>query len=169
MAADGFFHPEARVELVDGIVYDMAPQSSFHSTAVCALQEALRGIFSSGCTLRVQMPLALGDDAEPEPDLAVVPGRFEDYAFAHPSTALLVAEVADSSLVHDRRRKGPLYARNGIPEFWLVDLTRKTLEVHRQPEGGIYRSRTLLAQEDSVSPLLRPDAVLAVASLFPWG
>lgn len=168
MAAAGFFPPEARVELVEGVVYDMAPQTSFHSTGVYAFEEELRAVFSSGYAIRAQMPLALGDDSEPEPDIAVVPGSFKDYAYAHPTTAVLVVEVADSSISHDKRRKIPLYAQAGIPESWLLNLRRKVLEVYRDPVDGLYRSRTLLRLGDTVSPLARPEAVLSVASFFPW-
>lgn len=168
MAAKGLFPPDARVELIEGIVYDMTPQSSFHSTGLRALQESLRPVFSSGYDLRVQMPLVLGDDSEPGPDLAVVPGTFEDYAYSHPTTAVLAVEVADSSLLRDRRLKIPLYARAGIPEAWLLNLKRTVLEVYRDPVDGAYRSRTVLRPGESVSPLARPDVSLAVADFFPW-
>src|SRR5262245_42631364 len=78
----GFFPPEARLELIDGLIYDMPPQTSFHSTAVRATQEALRQVFREGFDIRVQLPLELEDDSEPEPDVAVVPGHFADYSFA---------------------------------------------------------------------------------------
>src|SRR4029077_12769197 len=142
---------------------------SFHSTGVYAFEEELRAVFASGNAIRAQMPLALGDDSEPEPDIAVVPGSFKDYAYAHPTTAVLVVEVADSSITHDKRRKIPLYARAGIPESWLLNLQKKAREVSRDPmDGRLYRSRTLLRLGDTVSPLARPEAVLSVASFFPW-
>ena len=168
LVESGAFPPEARLELVDGLVYRMNPQSSFHSTGVRAVQENLKSAFPDGFDIRVQMPLALGGDSEPEPDIAVVPGHFSDYSFAHPTTAVLVVEVADSSLLHDRRRKIPLYARVGIPEAWLLILPRKVLEVYRDPRDGTYQSRTVLRIRDSVSPLSRPDVVIPVASCFPW-
>ncbi|HKV08836.1 MAG TPA: Uma2 family endonuclease [Thermoanaerobaculia bacterium] len=167
-AEEGFFPPDARVELIEGIVYDMAPQSSFHSAGIGALTQALRTAFPEGHEFRIQMPLALGEYSEPEPDLAVVPGSFIDYIYAHPTTALLVCEVADSSLLHDRRRKVPLYARCGIPEVWLHNLKEKTLEVYRDPVAGQYRSKTVLRKGETVSPLTRPDIQIAIADLFPW-
>lgn len=164
----GFFPPDARLELIDGLIYHMAPQTSFHSTAVRAVQDAVAKVFSSGFDIRIQMPLALGDDSEPEPDVAVVPGHFADYSFSHPATAALVVEVADSSLLHDRRRKIPLYSRAGIPEAWLLVLKKKTLEVYRDPGEEGYRSRTALRLGDSVSPLGRPEVSLPVEAFFPW-
>jgi Uma2 family endonuclease len=168
LVESGAFPPEARLELVDGLVYRMAPQTSFHSTGVRAAQEILREAFYDGFDIRVQMPLALGEDSEPEPDVAVVAGHFADYSFSHPATAVLVVEVAESSLLHDRQKKIPLYARAGIPEAWLLVLPRRTLEVYRDPWEGAYRSRTVLKIGDAVSPLARLDISIPIAAFFPW-
>jgi Uma2 family endonuclease len=166
MAEAGFFHSEARVELIDGIVYDMAPQGSFHSTAFRLAEDALRLVFPD-LEVRGQLPLALGEDSEPEPDLAVVPGGPRDYTHAHPTMALLVVEVADQSLLHDQRMKVPIYALHGIPECWILNLRNKTLEVFRDPSGETYRTKLILRAGDSVAPLARPEAVIAVADLLP--
>lgn len=168
MAADGYFHPDSRVELIDGTIYDQVPQSSRHSTGVALLGDALRPAFSTDAVVRVRGPLALGDDSEPEPDIAVVPGGFRDYVNSHPSAALLVVEVSsDQSLLYDRRIKLPLYARYEIPECWVLNLREEALEVYREPSGGLYRSRVSLIEGDTVSPLTRPDAVIEVAELIP--
>jgi len=168
MAARGFLAPDARVELVDGIVYDMTPQGSFHSAGVCACQKILERIFGDNHHVRVQMPLALGEYSEPEPDIAVVRGGYQDYAFAQPTTAVLLVEVADKSLFHDRKRKIPDYARSGIPEAWLMDLKTTVLEVYRDPRDGVYQTRLKLRLGDMVFPLARPEAEIAVADLFFW-
>ena len=169
LAAKGFFRPSARVELIEGIIYDMAPQNSHHATAFRLAHEALRLLFppSAGYEIRGQLPLALGDDSEPEPDLAVVTGSIRDYSDRHPTTALLVVEIADSSLLHDRKRKIPLYARFGVPEAWLCNLVRRTLEVYRDPVQGRYQTQRILRMGDAVSPLSRPDVSLNVADLLP--
>jgi Uma2 family endonuclease len=168
MAAQGFFAPDARVELVDGIVYDMTPQGSFHSAGVCACQKILDRIFSDGHDVRVQMPLAIGECSEPEPDLAVVSGSYQDYAFSQPRTAVLVVEVADKSLAHDRKRKIPDYARAGIPEVWVMNLKAAVLGVYRDPRDGVYQTRLKVRIGDKVSPLAEPAAEIAVAELFFW-
>jgi Uma2 family endonuclease len=168
LVESGAFPPDARLELVDGLVYRMTPQSSFHSTGVRAVEQNLKTAFSDGFDIRVQMPLALGESSEPEPDVAVVPGHFSDYSFSHPNTAVLVVEVADSSLLYDRQKKIPLYAQAGIPEAWLLVLPQRVLEVYCDPRDGIYQSRTVLRIGDSVSPCSRPDVVIQVASFFPW-
>lgn len=169
LAAQGFFRPGQRVELVEGVIYDLAPQNSHHSTAFRLAQEALRTVFppEAGYEIRGQLPLALEEDSEPEPDLAVVPGGIRDYLHQHPTTALLVVEIADSSLLHDRKRKIPLYARSGIPEAWLCNLVRRTFEIYRDPVNGVYQIRIVLRAGDQVSPLSRPEASLEISGLLP--
>jgi Uma2 family endonuclease len=155
LAARGFFPPGKRVELIEGVIYDMSPQNSLHATAVRLANEALRVAFppTAGFEIRSQLPLALSEDSEPEPDLAVVHGSIRDFRDDHPTTALLVVEVADSSLLHDRKRKLPLYARSGIPEAWLLNLVRRELEIYRDPVDGAYQTRIVLRVGDTVSPL----------------
>jgi Uma2 family endonuclease len=113
------------------------------------------------------MPLALDDTSEPEPDVAVVPGKARDYTFAHPTTAALVVEVADTSLALDRKTKQAVYARNGIPEYWVVNLQDHCLEVYRGPQGDQYQFRTVLRHGETVAPLANPDRAIAVADLLP--
>jgi Uma2 family endonuclease len=167
---EGFFHPEDRLELVCGLLYERSQHSPLHATGVQCAYHLLRPLFDQdhGCFIRILAPLALGSDSEPEPDLAVVPGRIEDYFSAHPTTAVLIVEVADSSLLHDRKRKKRLYARAGIPEYWLVNLVDGCLEVYRNPQEGIYTESTILRGEDTLSPLERPKASLRVADLLPF-
>jgi Uma2 family endonuclease len=169
LAARGFFPPGKRVELVEGVIYDMSPQNSLHATALRLANEALRTVFppAAGFEIRSQLPLALSEDSEPEPDLAVVHGSIRDFRDSHPTTALLVVEVADSSLLHDRKRKIPLYARSGIPEAWLLNLVRRALEVFRNPVHGVYQTRMALRAGDTVSPLSCPEAVIDVSDLLP--
>jgi len=111
MMEAGIFAPGERVELIDGEIVEMSPQHSAHSTAVSLSAEALCTAFGAGFDVRTRMPLALDLYSEPEPDVAVVPGSPRDYRDAHPTTALLVVEVADSTEAYDRDQKGSLYAR----------------------------------------------------------
>ncbi|HVT19458.1 MAG TPA: Uma2 family endonuclease [Thermoanaerobaculia bacterium] len=168
LAEAGLLRPEQRVELVDGVIYDMTPQSSLHATAVSLAENALQKLFPEGFDIRVQMPLVLAADSEPEPDLAVVPGTPRDYRDAHPSYAVLIVEVAGASLAHDRRRKAPLYARAGIPELWILDFTSSVLTVYREPHEGSYRSVVVLGREASVRPQgAGAGAPVLVADLLP--
>lgn len=164
---EGFFQPGERVELVDGVLYEMSPQKPYHAEGVSLAHIQLLPLFSKDLYLRIQMPLALGPNSEPEPDIAVVPGSPRSYGSSHPTSALLVVEVAESSLLHDRRRKASLYARAGIPEYWLTNLVDWQLEVFRDPQNGEYSSYTILRTGDSLSPLVRPELRIAVADLLP--
>ncbi|HTQ81413.1 MAG TPA: Uma2 family endonuclease [Thermoanaerobaculia bacterium] len=164
-AAAGCFAPAGRVELIEGIVYDMSPRSSRHSAVVRLVEKALNRI-GTGWDVRGQMPLALGADSEPEPDVAVVAGSPRDYLLRHPTAAVLIVEVADASLAHGRKRKAPLYARAGIAECWIIDLTAEALEVYREPSPEGYRSHAALRAGDSLTPLHGTRAI-AVADLLP--
>jgi Uma2 family endonuclease len=163
-----------RVELIRGEVIEMSPQESLHATAVVLLDDAIRSIFGEGFVVRVQLPLCLGSDSDPEPDLAVVSGRPRDYIRSHPSDAILVVEAADSSLEHDRTRKAEVYAAAGIQDYWIVNLVDRQIEVYRKPRRGSgpsarcgYAERTVLEVTTSVSPLALPEATLRVADLMP--
>ena len=122
-----------RLELLDGLLVVREPQGSPHAAIVAQIGQVLASAFGAGWHPRLHAPLALGEDSEPEPDVAVVAGTPRDYVGAHPSTAALVVEVADSTLRLDRRLKGSLYARAGLRDYWIVNLVRGVLEVHREP------------------------------------
>ncbi len=170
----GVFGEDEHLELLDGLLVVREPQGSGHGAAVVALQDALRAAFGSRFHVRPQLPVALDDASEPEPDAVVVRGRPWDYRAGHPTTPLLVAEIAVSSLAVDRRLKGGLYARAGIPDYWVVNLRDEVLEVYRRParspssrHGWKYRSVRLLRRGATISPLAAPRARIAVADLLP--
>ena len=167
MVEAGVFHPEARLELVEGEIVNMTPQGSFHSTITQLLNEALRAVFGKGFTVRVQMPLAIDERSEPEPDIAVVAGAPRDYLNAHPETALLIVEVADTTLGFDRIRKKRLYARNGIRDYWIVDINAARLEVYRDPVADDYASKVSYGRGDRIRPLAATGSPLEVAELLP--
>lgn len=173
MAEIGLFRNQ-RVELIEGEIISMAAMNSSHRTVINLADDLLRSIFGAGYFVSVQCPLALGPASEPEPDIAVIAGNIRDYTNAHPTTAALIVEVAESSLAHDRRYKGSLYARAGILDYWIINLKRRRLEVRRRPQtdaaesfGYGYAEITLYGPNDTVSPLARPDALLQVRDLLP--
>jgi len=149
----------------------MTPQGSRHATAVRLVEEALRQAFGQGFDVRVQLPLAIDPDSEPEPDLAVVPGSPRDYKDAHPRTAVLVVEVADATLAFDRERRARLYARAGIQDYWVLNLVERQLEVHRTPttsgQSPRYQDIRTITASQSIAPLGCPDVSIAVADLLP--
>lgn len=163
-----------RIELLDGLLVVAEPQSSPHMATVTHVAEVLTAVFGPGWHARVQGPLALDDASEPEPDVAMVPGRPLDYVASHPITAPLVVEVANASLRLDRRFKAGLYARAGVPEYWIVNLVDQALEVHRNPQpapnhelGWIYRSVQRCDRSMVVTPLAAPGARIPVTQLLP--
>lgn len=170
----GIFRPGERLELLAGHLVVSEPQGSLHATAVGLVEDALRACFGPGWVVRVQMPIALDDDSEPEPDVAVVPGTRRDYELGHPSRPALLVEVAESSLDDDRGDKAGLYARAGVPEYWIVNLVDRVLEVHREraaspdvPSAWSYRATTSLGPGTSVAPLAHPGVLIEVAALLP--
>lgn len=174
MAEAGVFRPGERVELIGGKIVTMSPQNSPHFTAICLVEDTLRMVFGSGYIVRVQGPLDVSPASQPEPDIAVVRGSVRDYATAHPTTALLVVEVAESSLPFDRGEKASLYASVDVPEYWVVNLLDRRLEVYRdpcpitgQPYGYGYRRCTHYFATDSVTPLAAPSGIVKVADLLP--
>ena len=163
----GILGPDDRIELIEGQLLTMAAQGSRHAATVDSVGEILRGVFGDGCRVRLQCPLAMGDDSEPEPDLAVVPGRAFDYLDAHPTTALLVVEVSDDLLRRDRTVKQRLYARHGIPEYWIIALPEARVEVYREPSEAGYRTVLVRHAGDTLAPLARPAEAIAVSDLLP--
>jgi len=170
----GIFGPKDRVELLDGLLVAREPQGSPHATAVGLVATALEKAFGRGFHVREAKPIALDERSEPEPDVVVVPGRLRDYVAAHPSRPVLVVEVADSSLALDRLRKGGLYARAGIADYWIVNLIDEVLEVYRDPVAGPsklggwkYDSVRLLRRNAIVTPLAAPRARIRIEALLP--
>ena len=168
----GLFEGEA-LELIGGQLLVAEPQGPYHASAITAVDYALRAALPPGWLVRLQAPVSLDDESEPEPDLAVVPGRPGDYLDAHPARPALAVEVADASLEFDRERKGSLYARAGVQDYWVLNLVDRVLEVYRGPEpdpaapfGWRYRSVTRLKAPATVALLAVPACRVAVADLL---
>lgn len=166
--------PEDRIELLGGQMVVKEPQYSPHATAIQLVQRTLERAFGPGWSVRPQMPIALDDESEPEPDVAVVPGDPRDYRDAHPERPVLIVEVSLSRLGFDREHKGSLYARAGLPDYWIVNIPDRRLEVYREPMpdaaasfGWRYGRVTTLGAESRARPLARPDVDILVADLLP--
>ena len=170
----GVFQPGEPVELIAGQLMVSEPQGSAHYTAVGLVEDALRAALGAGWLVRSQGPIALADDSEPEPDVAVIRGTRRQYSRRHPARPALVVEVAESSLALDRGQKASLYARGGIVDYWILNLVDRVLEVYRQPAadaasafGWRYASMEILRPGASVAPLDVPSARVAIADLLP--
>jgi len=167
MVESGGFAPGARIELLDGEIIAMSPQGPQHVTATQLVAEALRERLPAGYLVRVQAPIALDDRSEPEPDICVVRGKVRDYARSHPSAALLVIEVSDSSLEQHRTVKARAYARNGIPEYWVVNVKERVIGVYTNPRAGGYGQVQVLRELDDIAAESIAGVRMAVADLLP--
>lgn len=170
----GMFRPGERLELLAGDLVVREPQGDPHAFAIELANEALRTAFGPEWRVRVQLPVALDEESEPEPDVSVAPGPLRDSSEAKPSRLVLVVEIAESSLALEREYKGSLYARAGVPEYWIVNLKGRVLEVYREPGpeaaalyGWAYRSAQSLSAGQLISPLASPTARVNVADLLP--
>jgi Uma2 family endonuclease len=170
----GVFQPGDQMELLGGDLIVAEPQSGAHYTAVYLAEEALRSAFGPGWLIRTQAPIALDEQSEPEPDVAVAPGTPREYSGQHPARPVLIVEVALSRLALDREHKGSLYARAHLGDYWVVNLVDRVLEVYRQPVadaaaafGWSYASRQTLGVESSIAPQAAPGAPVRVADLLP--
>jgi Uma2 family endonuclease len=165
MAEVGLFHDQ-RVELIEGEILTMSPMNPAHAASLQLAAKAIERAFGPDHCVRVQLPLCIDDCSEPEPDLAIVPGAPRDFK-RHPNTALLVVEISDTTLAFDRGRKRELYARAGIQEYWIVNLSDCRVEVHRFPKGGDYTEVAAFDSPSTLRALAAPHAFIPVAELLP--
>lgn len=165
LAGAGIIHEDARVELIEGEIYDMAPIGAVHAFCVNRLAKLLTRVVADEITVSIQNPLQIPPDSEPVPDLMLLRPRADGYCghLPQPADVMLLIEVADTTIARDRGKLA-IYARAAIPEAWIVDVARRTVIVCRNRFADGYRSITEAA--DSVSPLALPDVQLSVPMLF---
>jgi len=171
---DNHFFRDQRVQLIGGIILQGSPLNAPHATAIRKATRTIERLFCEGYDVRVQLPLDLGLISEPEPDLAVVTGSFEDYATQHPTSAVLVIEVSDTTIQEDTHAKASLYASGGIADYWVVDLATDRVLVFRSPRpdansrfGHDYASLAAHGRDDKLSPLAAPAARILGSDLLP--
>ena len=168
MGRAGVFHEDDRVELLEGQIVEMSPIGPAHAGCVAALTGLLGRRGGERVVVWVQNPVDLGERSEPQPDVALLAPRADAYRTAHPRVRdmLLVIEVADTSLEHDRDVKVPLYAAAGVPEVWLVNLTDDVVTLYRDPVGGRYATVRTARRGETVTSLLVPAATLRVEDIL---
>jgi Uma2 family endonuclease len=169
----GFFRGQ-RVELLEGQIVVLSPQKPEHSFTLDQVARVLQTPFGQGHWVRMQLPLDLGQTSEPEPDISVVQGHPAQFRTAHPTAAVLIVEVSDTTLSYDRGRKASLYARAGILDYWIVNLVQRQVEVYRDPipdraqhYGFRYATRADRLPPAVLNPLALPQAAISVADLLP--
>jgi Uma2 family endonuclease len=168
MAETGSFAPDARVELIDGVIIDMPPIGSPHAAIGSRLDSLLRDVVGRQALVRCQWPIRLGDDSEPQPDIALVRPRENFYEDRHPVAAdtLLVIEVSATTLDDDLRKKLHLYARHGIPEYWVVDVVRQRLHSFRRPSGEEYEEASSVDRSREVEISALPGLSIDLSRIF---
>jgi len=154
MAEVGLLAPDARVELIEGEIIDMAPIGTDHGGVVDELARLFIKAVDDNARVRIQGAIRLDRTSEPQPDLALLVPRADRYRHAQPSPAdvLLIIEVSDSTLRYDRDVKVPLYARHGIPEVWIVNLPHNELRIYHSPESGRYADQSV-TKEPGITPI----------------
>lgn len=152
MGAAGILSEDDPVELLEGHIYVMSPIGSQHAACVRRLTRLFVQRADPQALVSTQNPIFLTPESEPEPDVALLSPREDDYATRHPrpDEVLLVIKVADSSRSLDRTVKLPLYARAGIPEVWIIALDNDRADVYREPEGDQYSSHETKEPDDDV-------------------
>ncbi|MBA3457477.1 MAG: Uma2 family endonuclease [Deltaproteobacteria bacterium] len=159
----GVFEDE-RVELLRGQLVTMSPQGASHATVTARLAQYLIKMLDDAFDVRSHSPFAATDDSEPEPDVSV--SRRQRRRAYHPSKALLLIEVAESSLRKDRRIKSAIYAENGVPEYWLFDLRTRTVFVYTRPQHGLYTLVEKRGRGDSLRPTKLAGVALSVSKVL---
>lgn len=163
----GILGEDDRVELLEGVIVAMSPQSVAHARIITRLTRMLVLHMGEAFEVRPQLPLTLDERSEPEPDIAVVPAGVQPPG-EHPHHALLVVEVAGASLARDRDVKARLYARAAIAEYWLVDVERERVVVYRDPDAmqGRYQSREMRSGDEVLECRSLPGLSLPLSRLF---
>jgi Uma2 family endonuclease len=162
MAEAGILHEDSRVELVEGDLIEMAPIGSRHSACVDKLNWLFpQNIDLQQVLLRVQQPVRLDPENQPQPDIVLARTREDFYGLRHPGPdeVLLLIEVAESSLLYDRDVKLGIYAKGRIPEVWIVDLQAEAIETLQEPAGDHYTVHHVLGRGHSIHPAIHPGMV----------
>ena len=167
MIAAGILDEDERLELLEGVIVAMAPQSPAHAYCIQWLTRFLVRRLGDAYAVRPQLPLTLGERNEPEPDLTVVraDSASRDH---HPGTAVLAIEVSGDSLRKDRRVKAAVYARFGIAEYWIVNVEARVVEVLSDPDAGdaAYRRTRIVTTSETLTSEALPELSFPVAELF---
>jgi Uma2 family endonuclease len=166
MVSAGVLHEDDRLELIEGEIVEMSPIGGLHMQVVNLLTQLLIQQLQGRAVVSVQNPIRL-NKSEPQPDFALLRPQAARRAIVPSATdVLLVIEVSDTTIEHDRHTKARLYATNGVPETWLINLPEQTIEIYREPVAGRYRSAQTLSGAEVATPQLLTGVQLRVADLF---
>jgi Uma2 family endonuclease len=169
MGEGNVFAPDARLELIEGEIIEMAPIGSPHAGTVAILGRLLERAVGDAAVVWVQNPIRIGERSMPQPDVALLAPRPDSYLRSHPvpSDVLLLVEVSDTTLRFDKATKVPLYARAGIVEVWVVDIARAAVEVFRDPDGTGYGASFTAGSGERLGPRALPGVAITLSDVFP--
>ena len=169
LGMEGILHEDDRIELIDGEIVLMSPIGDRHLACVDMLASQLFNGVAGQAIVRVQGSIRLGDDSEPQPDIALLRPRDDFYASqsAGPDDILLIVEVANTSLNYDRQKTAETYARHHLPEVWIANLRDDCIERYRNPAEGEYADVRQFSRGERISPSLLPDVELEVDNILP--
>ncbi len=168
MLRAGILSPEDRVELLEGQIVEMVPQNPPHASRIDDGGDYLKALFAQRAKVRVQLPVTLAPGSEPEPDFAIVrpdPNRYRD-RHPGPQDILLLIEVADATLTRDRTHKAAIYAKAGIPEYWIIDLPQRQMIALQNPQDNTYQQEQILGAKDQRAPLQCPEITVDLRYLL---
>jgi Uma2 family endonuclease len=169
MIESGILTPNCPVELLEGRIIRMSPQRPFHASSVHRTNKYLSKLLGNRAEVRIQSPITLGDDSEPEPDIAVVFTNINEYADRHPAPTdiYLLIEVADTTLTKDRELKSKIYAKNLVSEYWILDLQNRQVYIYRSPADDKYQIELILKSDENASIQAFSDLSIELDALFP--
>ena len=169
----GFFTENDRIELIRGEIIEMAPKRTPHSVCNSQLWKQLYKLIGDRAEIRVQEPIFVSPNSEPEPDVVIAKKKTDNYLSAHPTATdiILVIEISDSTLKYDRETKLPLYAEAGINNYWIINLVDSRLEVYSNPFGERdkfdYRHKSIILNNETIDIPEFANLSLKLAAIFP--
>ncbi|WP_434687043.1 Uma2 family endonuclease [Pseudanabaena minima] len=169
MGKVGIFHPESRVELIDGEIVVMSPIGLKHIATINRMNYFLHSNIKENGIISTQNSIRLSNYSEPQPDIAILRPRDDFYAgkFPEAEDVLLLIEIADFSLRYDQTNKLRLYAEYGISEYWIANVEREIVEIYHQPNGKAYLKQTLIDSPDNAfTPIAFPAIVMTLKDIF---
>jgi Uma2 family endonuclease len=169
MIETGILDEDDRVELLEGEIIEMSPQIPLHAATTHSASDYLRNLLAGRVAIRIQSPITLRPNSEPEPDIAIVsidPGRYFDH-HPTPDEIFLVVEVANTTLRKDRGQKVRVYAHANIPEYWILDVYERRVYVFRNPGNEGYQEEIILNESAIFSMVAFPEISVSVGELFP--
>jgi Uma2 family endonuclease len=164
MVRAGIIGEDERVELIEGQIVEMSATGTGHTWVVSRLERNFHR--RDDVVVTGQSTFQIGERGGPEPDVVVLRADTPQNQRPSPAHTLLIIEVADTSLAYDRYTKAPLYARAGVPEYWIVDLNGERIEVYREPSPAGYRTVRFVLRGESLSPAFAPDLTIEVDAIL---